>query len=73
MCEVYFLGAMNAFEAAVTQYGAKFPFCYPKGGLSADDMSLVFRLWASTNPNAKSKAAIAGIIMSMTERFPCHT
>lgn len=72
ICGTYILGVMDAFKTSATQYGAKIPFCYPKAGLSADDMSLAFRLWASTNPGEKEKAAIAGITAAMTERFPCH-
>jgi hypothetical protein len=72
MCSTYFVGAMDAFEASANLYGAKIPFCYPKSGLSPDDMSLVFRLWASTNPAEQDRAAISGIIISMIERYPCH-
>jgi hypothetical protein len=72
MCGSYLLGVMDAFKASATQYGAKIPFCYPKAGLSADDMSLVFRLWESTNPIEKPKPAISGIITAMMERFPCR-
>jgi hypothetical protein len=72
ICGTYLLGVMDAFKTSATQYGAKIPFCYPKAGLSADDMSLAFRLWASTNPADKDKAAITGITAAMTERFPCH-
>ena len=72
MCGTYLLGVMDAFKHSATQYGAKIPFCYPKSGLSAEDMSLAFRLWASTNPGEKDKAAITGIVTAMTERFPCH-
>ena len=72
ICGTYILGAMDAFKTSATQYGAKIPFCYPKAGLSADDMSLAFRLWASTNPAEKDKAAMAGITAAMTERFPCR-
>lgn len=71
MCGSYLLGVMDAFKTSATQYGAKIPFCYPKSGLSADDMSLAFRLWESTNPGEKSKPAITGITTAMTERFPC--
>ena len=72
ICGTYILGVMDAFKTSATQYGAKIPFCYPKTGLSAEDMSLAFRLWASTNPAEKDKAAIAGITAAMTERFPCR-
>jgi len=72
MCQTYILGVMDAFEASANLYGTKIPFCYPKGGLSPDDMSLVFRLWASTNPADQDKAAISGIIISMVERYPCQ-
>jgi hypothetical protein len=72
MCETYFLAVMDSFEAAASLYGAKIPFCYPKGGLSPDDMILAFRLWASTNPEEEERAAISGIIISMVERFPCQ-
>jgi hypothetical protein len=71
ICGSYLLGVMDAFKTSATRYGAKIPFCYPKSGLSADDMSLAFRLWASTNPAAKDKAAIDGIVTAMSERFPC--
>ena len=71
MCGSYLLGVMDAFKASATRYHAKIPFCYPKSGLSADDMSLAFRLWASTNPAEKDKTAIEGIGTAMTERFPC--
>jgi len=71
MCGTYLLGVMDSFKVSAKQYGAKIPFCYPKSGLSADDMSLVFRLWASTNSGEKDKAAISGIVTAMTERFPC--
>ena len=72
ICGTYILGVMDAFKTAATRYGAKIPFCYPKSGLSAEDMSLAFRLWASTNPAEKDKAAITGITAAMSERFPCH-
>jgi hypothetical protein len=72
ICGTYLLGVMDAFKHSATQYGAKIPFCYPKSGLSAEDMSLAFRLWASTNPAEKDKSAITGIVTAMTERFPCH-
>jgi hypothetical protein len=71
MCTTYFVGAMDAFEASADLYAAEIPFCYPEGGLSPEDMSLVFRLWASTNPAEQDRAAISGIIISMIERFPC--
>ena len=70
-CGSYLLGVMDAFRTSATQYGAKIPFCYPKSGLSAKDMSLAFRLWASTNPGQEKKSAISGIATAMTERFPC--
>ncbi|GAB2176701.1 hypothetical protein DLREEDagr8_22590 [Dongia sp. agr-C8] len=72
MCGSYLLGVMDAFKTSAMQYGAKIPFCYPKSGLSADDMSLAFRLWESTNPGEKAKPAISGIVTAMTERFPCR-
>ena len=72
MCGSYLLGVMDAFKTSATQYRAKIPFCYPKNGLSAEDMSLAFRLWASTNPGEKDKPAITGIVTAMTERFPCR-
>ena len=72
MCGTYFIGVMDTFEAAANLYGAEIPFCFPEGGLSPDDMSLVFRLWASTNPNEGNRAAISGVIISMVERYPCH-
>jgi hypothetical protein len=72
MCGTYLLGVMDAFKTSATQYGAKIPFCYPKSGLSADDMSLAFRLWASTNPADTAKPAISGIVTAMSERFPCR-
>ena len=71
-CGSYLLGVMDAYKSSATQYGARIPFCYPKSGLSAKDISLAFRLWASTNPGEEKKSAIAGIIASMTERFPCQ-
>ena len=71
MCFTYILGVMDAFGAAASLYGTKIPFCYPKGGLSPEDMILVFRLWASTNPADQDDAAISGIIVSMVERYPC--
>lgn len=72
ICGSYLLGVMDAFKASAKFYEAKIPFCYPKSGLSAQDMSLAFRLWASTNPGQEQRSAIAGIIDAMTERFPCR-
>ncbi len=71
-CGSYLLGVMDAFKTAAMQYGAKIPFCYPKTGLSAKDMNLAFRLWASTNPGAEKTPAIEGIAKTMVERFPCR-
>jgi hypothetical protein len=71
MCFSYILGTMDSFEATSSLYGTKIPFCYPKGGLSPEDVILVFRLWASTNPTEQDRPAISGIIISMIERFPC--
>jgi hypothetical protein len=70
-CGSYLLGVMDAFRTSATQYGAKIPFCYPKAGLSAKDMNLAFRLWASTNPGEEKTPAISGIAATMVERFPC--
>ena len=70
-CGSYLLGVMDAFKVSATQYGAKIPFCYPKSGLSAKDMNLAFRLWASTNPGEEKRSAISGIVTTMVERFPC--
>jgi len=70
-CGSYLLGVMDAFKTSATQYGARIPFCYPKSGLSAKDVSLAFRLWASTNPGQEKASAISGIVTTMTERFPC--
>ncbi len=72
MCGSYLLGVMDGFKASAKFYGAKIPFCYPKSGLSAQDMSLTFRLWASTHPGQDPRSAIAGIIDAMTEHFPCR-
>lgn len=71
-CGSYLLGVMDAYKTSANQYGAKIPFCYPKSGLSAKDMSLAFRLWASTNPGEEKRSAISGIVATMVERFPCQ-
>jgi hypothetical protein len=68
-CEAYLAGAAETLSA-FGNGGSEAGIC--GRGVQADELSRIFLAWAAENRHAANLPRLAGVTMTLRQRFPCR-